>query len=140
MQHRKKIAWDSEVFSLISPVLKWKWKYFTFANTNSVKSQVSQRVLWQSLRSWCFFPPSMMKFNCLIHLFDYRRGSEFPMWCSDVFVLVTAHTISFKNFLRNKILELLMDVYSKCFWISGFSLPFKFCIWEGGWGRAGQRF
>lgn len=52
-------------------------------NISSVKSQVSQRALWQSMRSRYFFPK--MSVNCLIHLSDHRRllvisHTVFPMW------------------------------------------------------------
>lgn len=112
-------------------------------NINSVKSQVNQRVLWQSMRSRYFFPK--VSVNCLIHLSDHRRllvisHTVFPMWWVRVSYFSSPTTFSFLKSSYIRILEILTKICSAQNWIWCFLFLFKLCFSEEGWGRVGQRF
>lgn len=128
------------MWNLINAILKWRCNSFkSCANTSSVKSQVSQSALWQSMRSRHFFPKMVVNF--LIHIFEHRRllvafHTVFPVWCgcSD-FVRVISCPYSLLKSCYNKMLGILAEISSAHNWIL-----FKLYFSAGGWGRVGWRF
>lgn len=111
-------------------------------NINSVKSQVNQRALWQSMRSRYFFPK--VSVNCLIHLSDHRRllvisHTVFPMWWVRV-----SYFSSLQPSVFLKVVTLEYWRYWQKYAVhrteSDVSCSFLGCFSEEGWGRVGQRF